>query len=93
MPMLLSNLFDGADALLQKFEEPEIPKTPPAYPFPILSPEEAADCPNAVPVFDIKIAAGDFSKEQWLQDCQYAELPTTSSRNPDSSSPKSLASR
>jgi DUF2075 family protein len=58
-----------------QFEEPEIPKTPPAYPFPILSPEEAADCPNAVPIFDIKIAAGDFSKEQWLQDCQYAELP------------------
>jgi SOS-response transcriptional repressor LexA len=65
----------GAGALLPEFEEPEIPKTPPAYLFPILSPEEAADCPNAVPLFDIKIAAGDFSKEQWLQDCQYAELP------------------
>ena len=65
----------GAGALLPKFEEPEIPKTSPAYPFSILSPEEAADCPNAVPVFDLKIAAGDFSKEQWLQDCQYAELP------------------
>jgi len=64
-----------APALLPQFEEPESPKTPPAYPFPILSPEEAADCPNAVPIFDIKIAAGDFSKEQWLQDCQYAELP------------------
>jgi len=65
----------GAGALLPEFEEPEIPKAPPAYPFPILSPEEAADYPNAVPIFDIKIAAGDFSKEQWLQDCQYAELP------------------
>ena len=65
----------GAGALLPVFEEPEIPKTPPDYPFPILTPEEAADCPNAVPVFDLKIAAGDFSKEQWLQDCQYAELP------------------
>lgn len=56
----------GAGALLPEFEAPEIQKTPPAYPFPILSPEEAADCPNAVPIFDIKIAAGDFSKEQWL---------------------------
>lgn len=65
----------GAGALRPEFEEPEIPKTLPAYPFPILSPEVAADCPNAVPIFDIKIAAGDFSKEQWLQDCQYAELP------------------
>jgi uncharacterized protein len=75
----------GAGALLPEFAEPEIPDTPPAYPFPILSPEEAADCPNAVPIFDIKIAAGDFSEEQyvddslqrenWLQNCQYAELP------------------
>lgn len=65
----------GAGALLPVFEEHEISKTPPAYPFPILSPEEAAACPNAVPIFDIQIAAGDFSKEQWLQDCQYAELP------------------
>lgn len=44
-------------------------------PFRILSPEEAVNSPNAVPVFDIKIAAGDFSKEQWLLDCDYAELP------------------
>jgi hypothetical protein len=65
----------GTGALLPEFEDLKIPKTPPAYPFPILSREEAAHCPNAVPVFDIKIAAGDFSKEQWLQDCEYAELP------------------
>jgi uncharacterized protein len=65
----------GVGALLPELEEPEIPKTPPAYPFRILSPVQAADCPNVVPVFDLKIAAGDFSKDQWLQDCQYAELP------------------
>jgi len=65
----------GVGALLPVFDEPEISADPPPYPFPILSPEEAAQCPNAVPIFDIKIAAGDFSKEQWLQDCQYAELP------------------
>lgn len=62
-------------ALLPEFEESTITKNPSAYPFPILSPEEAEDRPNAVPIFDFKIAAGDFSKEQWLQDCQYAELP------------------
>lgn len=44
-------------------------------PFRILSPVEAESNPNAVPVFDIKIAAGGFSKEQWLLDCDYAELP------------------
>jgi DUF2075 family protein len=65
----------GVGAIQPEFEELEIPRAPTAYPFPILSPEEAADCPNAVPIFDIKIAAGDFSKNQWLQDCQYAELP------------------
>lgn len=47
-----------------------------------LSPEEAADRPNAPPIFDIKIAAGDFSKEQWLKDCQYAELPEHFTGNP-----------
>jgi len=45
------------------------------FPFLLLDPEEAASHPNAVPILDIKIAAGDFSKEQWLQDCQYAVLP------------------
>lgn len=73
-----TNLFiqtQGVGALLPEFEEAEIPTTPPAYPFRILSLEEVADCPNAVPIFDVKVAAGDFSKEQWLQDCRYAELP------------------
>jgi SOS-response transcriptional repressor LexA len=65
----------GAGALLPELEEAENPKTHPAYLFPILSREEAANRPNAVPIFDIKIAAGDFSKEQWLLDCEYAELP------------------
>ncbi len=65
----------GVGALIPVFEEAAISNTVPAYPYRILMHEEAVDCPNAVPIFDIKIAAGDFSKEQWLQDCQYAELP------------------
>jgi SOS-response transcriptional repressor LexA len=66
---------EGFGALLPEFEEPEIPEPPSAFPFRILSPEEAGDCLNSVPIFDIKIAAGDFSREQWLQNCQYAALP------------------
>jgi DUF2075 family protein/SOS-response transcriptional repressor LexA len=65
----------GLGALLPDFEEEETQQAPPPCPFRILPPEEVIHFPNAVPVFDIKIAAGDFSKEQWLQDCQYAELP------------------
>lgn len=55
-------------------EEPQ-PVEDPGFPFLLLDPEEAASHPNAVPILDVKVAAGDFSKEQWLQDCQYAELP------------------
>ncbi|MBN9693741.1 MAG: DUF2075 domain-containing protein [Verrucomicrobia bacterium] len=65
----------GAGALLPEFEEPKNSQTPPTCPFRILSPEEAFTCPNTVPIFDLQIAAGDFSKEQWLEDCQYAVLP------------------
>ena len=72
----------GAGAVLPDFEDPETPKTSSIYPFPILTEEEAATRPNAVPIFDIKIAAGNFSKEQWLQDCQYAELPDHFSAKP-----------
>lgn len=65
----------GAGAILPEFAPAEIPKNHPGYPFPILSYEDAPDHPNAVPIFDIKIAAGDFSKEQWIHDCAYAVLP------------------
>ena len=65
----------GAGAILPQFDPAEIPKNHPGYPFPILSYEDAPDHPNAVPIFDIKIAAGDFSKEQWVHDCAYAVLP------------------
>jgi DUF2075 family protein len=42
-------------------------------PFRILEDGERSD--NAVPLFAVKIAAGNFSAEQWLTDCQWAELP------------------
>jgi DUF2075 family protein len=65
----------GLGALLPDLDGPDTPSDLPPCPFRLLSTEEAATCPNAVPVFDIKIAAGDLSKEQWLQECRYAELP------------------
>jgi len=60
---------------MREFEERELPNAPPTCPFRILTADEASTCPNAVPIFDIQIAAGDFSKEQWLENCQYAVLP------------------
>lgn len=45
------------------------------FPFLLLDPEQTVSHPNTVPILDVKVAAGDFSKEQWLKHCQYAELP------------------
>jgi len=45
------------------------------FPFTILEPEEVATATNAVPIFDIKVAAGDFSLEQWLSEAQWIQLP------------------
>jgi hypothetical protein len=66
----------GVGALLPSFEVPAASRAPIVYPFPVLSAEDAAKCSNAVPLFDLKIAAGEFSREQWRQECQYAELPS-----------------
>ncbi|MFM2221052.1 MAG: hypothetical protein RLZZ553_800 [Verrucomicrobiota bacterium] len=65
----------GIGALFPESEEQGMKESLLACPFRLLSPEDARNCPNAVPVLDIKIAAGAFSKEQWLQHCQYGELP------------------
>lgn len=45
------------------------------FPFDIFSPEEAVGIPNAVPVFDVKVAAGGFSGDQWQNECAYIKLP------------------
>jgi hypothetical protein len=55
--------------------EPEITLTLPELPFRILSDVERAASDNAVPLLDLKVAAGDFSPEQWLADCEWVELP------------------
>jgi DUF2075 family protein len=65
----------GLGALLPVIAEPEKANDVEqrVLPFRILEDGERSD--NAVPLFAVKIAAGSFSAEQWLADCQWAELP------------------
>lgn len=65
----------GAGALLPEIEEPEIILAQPELPFRILSDDERLAADNAVPLLDLKVAAGNFSPEQWLADCQWVEIP------------------
>ncbi len=59
----------------------ETPGEPPqsesltVLPFRRLEPEEIRPYENCVPLYDLKIAAGDFSDEQQLEDCEWVELP------------------
>ena len=62
-------------ALLPQFEESEHPNLVEELPFRILEKSELETSGNVVPIFNFKVAAGDFSPEQWLDDCQWAELP------------------
>ena len=41
----------------------------------MLEPEEVRHYVNAIPCFDVKVAAGAFSSEQWIEDCQWIEPP------------------
>ena len=47
----------------------------PPLPFRILEECELERYVNAVPIFDLQIAAGAFSEEQWIDECKWAELP------------------
>ena len=44
-------------------------------PFRVLESEEVRHYVNAIPCFDVKVAAGAFSSEQWIEDCQWIEPP------------------
>jgi uncharacterized protein len=46
-----------------------------SLPFRILEENELERFVNAVPIFDLKIAAGSFSEEQWIEECRWAALP------------------
>ncbi len=47
----------------------------PPLPFRILEEHELERFVNAVPIFDLQIAAGSFSEEQWIDECKWAQLP------------------
>ena len=44
-------------------------------PFRYLKPEEVRPYENCVPLYDLKIAAGQFSTEQQVAECDWVELP------------------
>jgi len=47
----------------------------PTTPFRVLDDSEVKPYENSVPLFDLKIAAGSFSDEQWLDERRWVELP------------------
>jgi phage repressor protein C with HTH and peptisase S24 domain len=51
-------------------------------PFEILARHEVKPFVDAVPVLDLKIAAGDFSEEQWLEQDTWVKLPEPFSVKP-----------
>lgn len=58
---------------VQVMNEPTTPAK--VYPFRILPATEVKPYINAIPVFDLKIAAGSFSAEQNIDDREWMELP------------------
>ncbi|AJY71756.1 ATPase AAA [Geobacter sulfurreducens] len=58
-------------------EKPVLPADEEAVvlPFRLLGPEQARPYENCVPLYDFKIAAGGFSDEQQVDDCDWVELP------------------
>ncbi len=44
-------------------------------PFIILPQEDIKPYINSIPLFDVKVAAGEFSHEQWINECDWVELP------------------
>ena len=44
-------------------------------PYPLLSPEDVEPFDNALPVFDLSVAAGEFSDVQSVEDCDWMQRP------------------
>ncbi len=59
-------------ALEPSAEEPRPEET---LPFRVLETGEVDPYVNALPCFDVKVAAGTFSPEQWIEECQWIEPP------------------
>jgi DUF2075 family protein len=62
---------DSATVAAQELD----PEETPTLPFRVLDESEVKPYVNSVPKFDIKIAAGSFSPDQWLEECDWVELP------------------
>lgn len=54
---------------------PALEDTASILPFHRLGPEEALPYENCVPLYDLKVAAGNFSDEQQTDGCEWVELP------------------
>ena len=46
-----------------------------ALPYPLLAPEEVVPFENALPVYDLAVAAGEFSDPQAVEDCDWMQRP------------------
>lgn len=62
-------------ALLSERREEQAVVEQQTLPFRRLSPEEVMPYENAVPVYDLEVAAGEFSDPQQVDDCEWIELP------------------
>jgi len=56
-------------------EPPVERESAPDYPFHVVPPEEVEPYVNAVPLFDLEAAAGDFSDFQHVEDCTWVRPP------------------
>lgn len=66
-------LQQAAQGALELASEPTQPEE--SLPFRVLEPEEIQPYLNALPCFDVQVAAGAFRPEQWIEDCQWIEPP------------------
>ena len=56
-------------------EETKAPPDQQNLPFRKLSREEVKPYENAVPLYDLEVAAGEFSRSQQVEECEWVELP------------------
>lgn len=65
----------GAEEITEQFVVPGHEEVAPALSFRRLGLDEVKPYENCVPLYDLKIAAGGFSDEQRIDDCEWVELP------------------
>ena len=66
---------DLTDKIEQPFEEETLPEKYRGLTQKILQFSKVKPFVNAVPIYDLKIAAGQFSNEQNIEECDWVELP------------------